>query len=377
MPVVRQPAGRIAEDNSLFDALIATAVDGIMVIDEKGSVRIYNQACERLFGYTAAEVIGHSIKMLMPAPYHDEHDGYLKHYVTTGEKHIIGIGREVQGRRKDGSVFPMNLSVGEGMIRGERIFLGIITDISNRVERERRILDLQSEMLHVSRLTDMGQVAAGLAHELNQPLTAILNYTNAGLDIADERGDDELKSVFGKVAEQASRAGNIIRRLRAFIEKRGPNRTDEDITRTIDEAIRLGQINAAERGIKLRVLFEQGLPNVSIDRVQIQQVLINLMKNAAEALEGLERRELTVTTGRISPELLQVSVADTGPGISDEMAEKLFQPFVTTKATGMGMGLSICRGIVEAHGGRLWLEANPGGGAVFRFNVPVAQEAKS
>jgi two-component system sensor kinase FixL len=376
MTAVRQTAGRGAEDNSLFDALIATAVDGIMVIDEKGSVRIYNKACERLFGYEAAEVIGHSIKMLMPAPYHDEHDGYLKHYVSTGEKHIIGIGREVQGRRKDGSIFPMNLSVGEGVIRGERIFLGIITDISDRMSRERRILDLQSEMLHVSRLTDMGQVAAGLAHELNQPLTAILNYTNAGLDIADERGDDELKSVFGKVAEQASRAGNIIRRLRAFIEKRGPNRTDEDITRTIDEAIRLGQINAAERGIKLRVLFEQGLPNVSIDRVQIQQVLINLMKNAAEAMDSSDRRELTVTISRVAPDLVQVSVADTGPGISDDMTEKLFQPFVTTKATGMGMGLSICRGIIEAHGGRLWLESNPGGGATFRFNVPVAQETK-
>ena len=377
MPLTRQDSGGVADDNSLFDALIATAVDGIMVIDEKGSVRIYNQACERLFGYTAAEVIGHSIKMLMPAPYREEHDSYLKHYVTTGEKHIIGIGREVQGRRKDGGVFPMNLSVGEGVIRGERIFLGIITDISDRLSRERRILDLQSEMLHVSRLTDMGQVAAGLAHELNQPLTAILNYTNAGLDIADERGDEELKSVFGKVAEQASRAGNIIRRLRAFIEKRGPNRTDEDITRTIDEAIRLGQFNASERGIKLRVLFEQGLPSVSIDRVQIQQVLINLMKNAAEAMEGLPRRELTVTISRVTPELVQVSVADTGPGISEDMAEKLFQPFVTTKATGMGMGLSICRGIVEAHGGRLWLENNPGGGAVFRFNVPVAQAAKS
>ncbi|MGZ5826966.1 MAG: two-component system sensor histidine kinase NtrB [Xanthobacteraceae bacterium] len=376
MTAVRQTAGRGAEDNSLFDALIATAVDGIMVIDEKGSVRIYNKACERLFGYEAAEVIGHSIKMLMPAPYHDEHDGYLEHYVSTGEKHIIGIGREVQGRRKDGSIFPMNLSVGEGVIRGERIFLGIITDISDRLSRERRILDLQSEMLHVSRLTDMGQVAAGLAHELNQPLTAILNYTNAGLDIADERGDDELKSVFGKVAEQASRAGNIIRRLRAFIEKRGPNRTDEDITRTIDEAIRLGQINAAERGIKLRVLFEQGLPNVSIDRVQIQQVLINLMKNAAEAMERSDRRELTVTISRVAPELVQVSVADTGPGISDDMTEKLFQPFVTTKAAGMGMGLSICRGIIEAHGGRLWLESNPDGGATFRFNVPVAQDTK-
>jgi two-component system sensor kinase FixL len=264
--------------------------------------------------------------------------------------------------------------VGEGVLRGDRIFLGVITDISERVQRERRIMELQSEMLHVGRLTDMGQVAAGLAHELNQPLTAILNYTNAGLDMADERGDTELKSVFGKVAEQATRAGNIIRRLRAFIEKRGPNRTEEDITRTIDEAIRLGQINPAERGVKLRVVFERGLPQVSIDRVQIQQVLINLMKNAVEAMEKSERRELTISVSKVVPDLVQVSVADTGSGISEEMAEKLFQPFVSTKASGMGMGLSICRGIIEAHGGRLWLEPHPGGGAVFRFNVPAAPD---
>ncbi len=374
MPSVREsPPARDGED-SLFDALIAFAVDGIMIIDEKGNVRVYNKACERLFGYSAGEVIGRNLSMLMPAPYHGEHDRYLSHYLATGEKHIIGIGREVQGRRKDGSVFPMNLSVGEGVLRGDRIFLGVITDISERVQRERRIMELQSEMLHVGRLTDMGQVAAGLAHELNQPLTAILNYTNAGLDMADERGDTELKSVFGKVAEQATRAGNIIRRLRAFIEKRGPNRTEEDITRTIDEAIRLGQINPAERGVKLRVVFERGLPQVLIDRVQIQQVLINLMKNAIEAMEKSERRELTISVGKVVPDLVQVSVADSGSGISEEMAEKLFQPFVTTKASGMGMGLSICRGIIEAHGGRLWLEPNPGGGAVFRFNVPAAPE---
>jgi len=377
MPFVRQPAQSRDDENSLFDALIGFAVDGIMIIDEKGTVRVYNKACERLFGYAASEIIGRNLNMLMPAPYHDEHDRYLSHYLATGEKHIIGIGREVQGRRKDGTVFPMNLSVGEGYIRGDRIFLGIITDISNRIARERRILELQTEMLHAGRLTDMGQVAAGLAHELNQPLTAILNYTNAGLDIADERGDTELKSVFGKVAEQATRAGNIIRRLRAFVEKRGPNRTEEDITRTIDEAIRLGQINAAERGIKLRVVFEQGLQQVSIDRIQIQQVLINLMKNAIEAMEKSERRELTVSVGQSSSELVQVSIADTGPGISEAMTEKLFRPFVTTKATGMGMGLSICRGIVEAHGGRLWLESNPGGGAVFRFNIPVARNGAS
>ena len=375
MSVARQPGQNGQTDDSLFEALIAFAVDGIMVIVQKGIVQVYNRACEWLFGYSAAEVIGQNVKLLMPTPYHDEHDGYLSHYVATGEKHIIGIGCEVSGRRKDGSVFPMYLSVGQGVVKGERIFLGIIADLSERKARDRRIQDLQSEMLHVSRLTDMGQVATGLAHELNQPLTAILNYTNAGLDIAQESGDPELKTVLGKIAEQASRAGNIIRRLRAFVEKRGPNRSEEDIAHTVDEAIRLGQINAAERGIKLRVNVEQALPKVLIDRIQIQQVLINLMKNAAEAMEPSPFRELTVTISQAAPNFVQIALADTGPGISAEMAEKLFQPFVTTKAHGMGMGLSICRGIIESHGGRLRLEPNPGGGAVFRFNVPVAKDA--
>jgi len=363
------PKGR--DDEPLFDALVAFAVDGIMAIDEKGTVRVYNKACERLFGYEADEVLGRNVKMLMPQPYHDEHDNYLSHYVATGEKHIIGIGREVEGRRKDGTTFPMNLSVGEGFVRGERTFLGIITDLSERLVRDRRIQELQSEMLRVSRLTDMGQVAAGLAHELNQPLTAILNYTNACLDVADERGDSEMKSILGKVAEQATRAGNIIRRLRSFIEKRGPNRSPEDIAHTIDEAIRLGQINAEERGIRMRIVIEHGLPAVMIDRVQIQQVVINLIKNAAEAMEHWTPRELVVEVGRAAPDLLQISVADSGPGISEEVRDKLFKPFVSDKVHGMGMGLSICRGIVEAHGGRLWLEANPARGSIFRFTIPM------
>lgn len=365
-------ARRGGSDDSLFDALIAFAVDGIMVIDEKGIVRVYNKACERLFGYEAAEVIGRNVKVLMPEPYRAEHDGYLERYVRTGEKHIIGIGREVSGRRKDGSTFPLNLSVGEGVIRGERIFLGIITDITERQARNRQILELQAEMAHVGRLTDMGQVAAGLAHELNQPLTAILNYANACIGIAEDHDDADLNSALKKIAEQAARAGNIIRRLRAFTEKRGPVRAPEDIARAVDEAIRLGQINPAERGIALRVRLEPQLPEVLIDRIQIQQVLINLIKNAAEAMERSPRKELTITIARAASERVRLAVADTGPGLSPEAGEKLFQAFVTTKATGMGMGLSICRGIIEAHGGRLWYEDNPGGGAVFAFEVPVA-----
>jgi two-component system sensor kinase FixL len=367
---------RGVSEESLFDALIAFAVDGIMVIDEKGGVRVYNKACERLFGYEAAEVIGRNVKMLMPSPYQEEHDGNLERYVRTGEKHIIGIGREVLGRRKDGTTFPINLSVGEGVVRGERIFLGIITDITERQARTRQIQELQAEMLHVSRLTDMGQVAAGLAHELNQPLTAILNYANACINLTKNlKNAEQLKTGLAKVTEQATRAGNIIRRLRAFTEKRGPVRSSEDMARVVDDAVRLGQINPAEHGISLRVRVVRDLPDVMIDRVQIQQVLINLIKNAAEAMEFAPRKELTVSIALAGPERVRVTVADTGPGISAESREKLFQPFITTKTTGMGMGLSICRGIVEAHGGKLWFSDNPGGGAVFSFEVPVATGA--
>lgn len=371
MRTVRDETTRSGSDDSLFDALIGFAVDGIMVIDERGIVRVFNKACERLFGYDASEVISRNIKMLMPAPYHEEHDGYLERYVRTGEKHVIGIGREVSGRRKDGSTFPMNLSIGEGTVRGERLFLGIIADITQRQERHRQIQELQAEMLHVSRLTAMGQVSASLAHELNQPLTAILNYAAACIDIATEYNDTDLKNALNEVAEQAARAGSIIRRLRSFTEKRSPVRASEDLARAVDEAVRLGQINAAERGIALRVQQERKLPLVMIDRVQIQQVLINLIKNAAEATERSPRKELTVSLTVTSPDRVRIAIADTGPGFSGEAREKLFQPFVTTKATGMGMGLNICRGIVEAHGNTLWLEDNPDGGATFIFEVPA------
>ncbi|MBL6853328.1 MAG: PAS domain S-box protein [Alphaproteobacteria bacterium] len=368
------PITQAAREDPLFDALISTAVDGIVVIDEDSIVRVYNKACERLFGYRTDEVLGKNISMLMPLPYREAHDAYVGHYLKTGERHIIGIGREVSGRRKDGSTFPMYLSVGEGHVLNQRIFVGIITDLSEHQARDKRIQELQLEMWQLGRLTDMGQIAAGLAHELNQPLTAILNYTNAGRDIAAESGDKELERIFAKVAEQTSRAGAIIKRLRSFIEKREPHRVPEDLGRVIEDSIRLGMTDAAERGVDLELDIATGLPKAMIDRIQIQQVLVNLMKNAAEAMEDSPRRLITVGTATVGEDLLQVSVADTGPGIENEIADKLFQAFVTSKRNGMGMGLNICRSIVESHGGRLWAEANPGGGTVFRFNLPIAKD---
>ncbi|HWA04585.1 MAG TPA: PAS domain S-box protein [Rhizomicrobium sp.] len=367
------------DSDVLFNTLLATAVDGIMIIDETGIVRIYSDACERMFGYARDEVVGRNVKLLMPPPYHEQHDGYLSRYRRTGERRIIGIGREVVGRRKNGTTFAMYLSVGEGWLSGERIFLGIIHDVSERKANEQRIQDLQKELLHATRLTATGQLSAALAHELNQPLTAILNYAGILEDVAaGEAGANgaTLRDVAGRIAEQTSRAGEIIRRLRGFVAKREPDRAVQDLNPAIRESVALGFTGAAELGVRLHVDLAGDLPRVAIDKVQIQQVMINLVRNAVEALQECRNRGLTVTTARDGHDFVRVSVADTGPGLAPEVAASLFQPFVTTKADGLGIGLSICRSIVEAHGGRLWMERGEGGGTVFRFRLPAApQEA--
>jgi two-component system sensor kinase FixL len=365
-----------SDSEGLFETLLSTAVDGIMVIDEKAHVLVYNPACERLFGYPPDQVLGRNVSMLMPEPYRSEHDGYVERYKKTGEKHIIGIGREVTGRRKDGSTFPMYLSVGEGRLAGKRIFVGIVNDISERARRESHIQELQKELLHATRLTSTGQLAAALAHELNQPLTAILNYVNALADMVDWEKIPEgevTREVLGKIGVQTERAGEIIRRLRGFVEKREPNRVEDDINKAVNDAIGLGLVGAAHDNIKLTVKLAHDLPPVLIDKVQIQQVMINLLRNAAEAMANSTTRELTVTTGREDGGFIVVGVADTGTGLPENVKKRLFEPFVTTKQSGLGIGLSICRTIIEAHGGRLWATSNKGGGAVFRFRLPIAK----
>jgi two-component system sensor kinase FixL len=361
------------EDDSLFSVLVGTAVDGIMVIDERATVRFYNDACERLFGYAPDEVLGRNVKVLMPAPYRVEHDGYLGRYLSTGEKHIIGVGREVVGQRKDGSTFPMYLSVGEGHLGGQRIFVGIVHDISDRHRRDLRIQELQGELLHVTRMTAMGQMSSALAHELNQPLTAILSYSKAAEKMAETLVDDvsELPDVLNKIAEQAARAGHIIRRLRAFVEKREPNRLPEDVNQLVEESVALGLVGIRDVGIRLKVQLEPDLPRANVDKIEIQQVMVNLMRNAAEAMLDSETRELTISTDSDGGGYVTVTVADTGPGLAPDVARRLFEPFVSSKSNGMGMGLNICRTIIEAHGGRLWSDPNPAGGAIFRFRIPV------
>lgn len=362
-----------AENAALFRLLVSTAVDGILVIDEAGKVRLYNEACERLFGYGPSEVVGRNVSMLMPAPYREEHDGYLKHYRTTGERRIIGIGREVMAQRKDGSVFPIYLSVGEGLFGDMSLFVGIVHDISERQSAARKLQELQSELMHVSRLNEMGHMSSALAHELNQPLAAIMNYLRAAqrtVSAVEDASVVRAGQMMEKALEQTSRAGQIIKRLREFTEKRDTSRTIESLNRVIEEAIELALVGAAVLDVKVQKSLATDLPDIFIDRIQIQQVVLNLVRNAVEAMEEVSIRRLTVSTRMNGEGHVQASFLDTGPGMPDEVIRRLFEAFVTTKENGMGIGLSICRSIIEAHGGRLWMEPAPGGGTEFHFSLP-------
>jgi len=372
----RQNRALVAREAHL-QSILDTVPDAMVVIDDRGIVQSFSAAAERQFGHAAAEVVGQNVSMLMPQPYRSAHDGYLDRYRATGERRIVGIGRVVVGERKDGSTFPMELSVGEMRSGGERYFTGFIRDLTERRATEARLQELQSELIHVSRLTALGEMASALAHELNQPLSAIANYLKGSsrlLESADGEAAATARDAIDKAAAQALRAGQIIRRLRDFVTRGESERNVESLVRMAEEASALALVGVREQSVPVRFDVDPRADRVLADRVQIQQVLLNLIRNAIEAMEEVppERRSLVFSTRLAGDNMVEARVSDTGPGISKEIASMVFQPFVTTKAQGMGVGLSICRTIIEAHGGRIWVDGNPGGGTIFHLTLPAA-----
>src|SRR5215216_303362 len=358
-------------------SILDTVPDAMVVIDERGIVQLFSSAAERQFGYGPAEVVGKNVKILMPSPYRESHDGFLERYLRTGERRIIGIGRVVVGERKDGSTFPLELAVGEMRSSNQRFFTGFIRDLTERQKTETRLQELQSELVHISRLTAMGEMASTLAHELNQPLSAIANYLKGSRRLLEGLSDERstmMSDAMDKAGEQALRAGQIIRRLRDFVARGESERRVEGLTKLVEEASALALVGIKEQGIRVLFQFDPRVDLVLADKVQIQQVLLNLLHNAVEAMADAEPRELTISAVPGADGMIVVGVADTGPGISDEVAAQLFQPFFTTKRQGMGVGLSISRTIIEAHGGQIWVEPTPGGGATFRFTVRAVTE---
>lgn len=365
-------------EQALLGSILATVPDALIVIDMHGSIVSFSAAAQRMFQYAESDVLGENISMLMPSPDRERHDGYIGHYLSTGEKRIIGIGRLTAARRRDGSTFSIELSVGEVQDQGRRLFTGFIRDLTERQQTERRVADLQSELAHASRVTAMGTLAAALAHELNQPLTAIANYMEAGRDLLAMPGEvdrDLLSEAMTESAAQALRAGEIIRSLREFIRRGETIRQPEPMRALLAEGAALAFIGADSRGIDMDVQVDRAVDRVLVNRVQLQQVLINLVRNAMEAMQDRPVRILRLTAALADDAgKVEVVVADSGPGLDPDMSRTLFNPFTTSKATGMGVGLSISQTIIEGHGGRIWATASPWGGAAFHFTLDRADE---
>jgi len=363
--------------NSALNTLMTTLVDGAIIIDVHGTIRLINPAGEAIFGYRAAEVIGQNVTMLMPDPYQSEHDSYIDRYIETGEKRIIGIGREVEGRRQSGEVFPMHLAVGEMGGDGPTLFVGIIRDLTEERRRQGEFEALQARHFHLSRVAAMNEMGTAIAHEINQPLAATANYIETAkiLSARQTDADANLSEVLDHALKQNHRASDIIARMRRFIERGDVSTETLDLVDVLETSLLLGLSKHHNTNIKLEPSIVPSARFVRGDAVQIQQVLVNLIRNSCEAMEDASAKvlKIIIAPDNEHPQMCRVSLSDTGEGLSEAALPELFTAFSSTKDTGLGVGLSISRSIVRAHGGRIWAVNNQDGGATFAFTLPLAE----
>ena len=366
-------------------ALMEAAVDAIIVIDARGVISAANDATLHMFGYETGEMLGENVRMLMPEPDRGAHDEYMRQYLRTGKARIIGIGRVVTARRKDGTLFPAHLSVGRVRDSDPAQFVGIVRDVTPehealaalKLERDRAHLT-HERITRVARFATMGEMAAGVAHELNQPLTAIATYASACERYLGATRPDlaEIREAVREIVAESMRAGEIIRRLRQLVRGDHQAHMPTDLNALVEELRTLLLADARIHDTRLQIGMSHDLPRVSANSIQIQQVILNLVKNALEALTDspAESREVNLTTARTKDGGVELRVADNGPGISPGIADRLFEPFSTTKKSGTGLGLAISRTIVQSHGGTIGVRPGQPRGAVFFARLPAVEE---
>ena len=368
-------------DAAYQQSILATVPDAMIVIDDHGAILSFSAAAERMFGFRGPEVMGQNVKILMPQPDRDAHDGYMQRYLETGVARIIGIGRVTTARRRDGSNFPIELSIGDARTPHGRVFTGFIRDLTERQRTERRLNDLQREIGQMGRISAMASLASALAHELNQPLTAIASYMEGARALLDDPNAEALAMVgeaLDEAATQSLRAGKIVRRMRDFITRGESEKQVESLRQLVTEASALALTGGGPATADIDLRLDATADAVLVDRIQIQQVLINLIRNADEAMHRSQRRRIDIrSVADADSDLVTIIVADSGPGLAPDMVKTLFQPFHSSKDKGMGLGLSISRSIIEAHGGRIWAEPAEIGGAAFHFTLPRATAADS
>jgi two-component system sensor kinase FixL len=488
-----------------FQAVLDAAVDAVVLFDHEGRIELLSHAGERMFGYNEEDVVGLKVNILLPEPYRSQHDHYLRQYIEAGEPRIVGIGRELLAKRRDGSEFAAELAIGRvqgtnpprfvGFIRditvrrnaeealrrseaqltiaqeianlgnyvvhfdgkfedywsphlyrvlgrryGERYVgvyeylepmvhpsdrarwqqmreelaggarsadieyriihpdgtmryvhhiaqttrtadgkalrqVGTLHDITDRRRAEDEARQMQDRIAHYGRISTMGEMATGIAHEVNQPLTAIATYAQAcqRLIASGNFEQHDINDALEQIGAQALRAGEVIRRLRSFVKNREVKREPIEANRLLDDVQTLAQTDARHHGVRIRIEATQEAPLVQADAVQIQQVILNLVRNSIDAMQGTAepQREIVLRTCVDAEGDVEFMVADRGPGVDPAALAELFNPFFSTKPGGTGLGLSISRSIVRAHGGKLWCGANPGGGARFFFTLPA------
>lgn len=358
----------LVDKEARLHATVEGAHDAIVTFDERGAIQSLNTAALRMFGYSKSEAIGASVAMLLPTCLCGGVRSVLIDRLLDGGRPFDRVC-EAEGARKDGSSFPVDLAVSEASYRGRRLMIGFVRDLS-----ERRRIEARVQKLHAERLNAVGELAAGLAHELNQPLAATTIYLKTArrlLQMPEDRRPANVEDTLDNAATQMVRAGQIIGHLREFIARGEPNKTIENLHAIIDEAHELVMVEAKQSNIRVAFRLDAGDDHILADRVQIKQVVVNLMRNAKEAMSSARARWMTVSTSAIGGSMIRVDVCDTGPGLDAETRASLFEPFTTTKPNGLGVGLSIVRSIVEAHYGKVWASANPEGGATFSFTLPL------
>ncbi len=363
------------ETNTAFDALLEAAVDGIVIINDHGIVRRFSQAAEKIFGYKESEISGNNVSMLMPEPQRSEHDSYLEHYSRTGQASIIGAGREVTGLKKNGETFPMFLSVGEIKRKGEKRFVGIVRDMSEVQASREQVRQLEEQLLHADRLVILGELTAGIAHEINQPLTAIAAYADAGKKMVSRDPDasgTEINSICERISEQSRRAASVVQKLRKLVRSGTVSKARHNINQIVQNTLLLFEFEIKKENIELLFNPDDSLEELYVDEVHIQQIMVNLVKNSIDAIS-----QSNMDSGRVeihvssTPGEVLITVTDNGPGVPEKHQTQLFESFFTTKPKGVGLGLSICKTIAGAHGGNLKYAQREQGGSRFTLSLPL------
>ena len=368
-----ESALRYSEEN--YRLVVETAPDAVISIDERGAILFANPATMRIFGYDPTELIGKPLTILMPEFLRKLHEKGFGRYLATGQRHINWQGTELIALRKNGQEFPVEISFGELSRDGHKVFTGFLRDISERKQAQQALQTAQTELARVSRLTTMGELAASIAHEVNQPLTAVTNNSSACLRLlaAGNLKPETLHRALEEIVADGNRASAVVARIRGFIKKEPVEKNRLDMNDVIQEVLALADRELFENRVRLERQLTKALPLVLADRVQMQQVLLNLIMNGIEAMIPVtdQPRSLWVESRVDESGDILVAVRDSGTGLGSA-ADRVFTPFFTTKANGMGMGLSISRSLVENHGGRLWAMPNSPIGAVFSFTLPVS-----